>query len=85
MDLGILEPKENDTILNIEDWADIMIEVNLDSGACRNVMPRQLAPGYSIQDSDQSRRGLGFIVGNGERVPNEGQFLRNLEPFDRPS
>ena len=56
-----------------------MIEVTLDSGACRKVMPRQLAPGYSIQDSDQSRRGLGFIVGNGERVPNEGQFLLNLE------
>ena len=56
-----------------------MIEVTLDSDACRNVMPRQCAPGYSIQDSDQSRRGLGFIVGNGERVPNEGQFLLNLE------
>ena len=78
-ELGILEPEENDVILNIDNWEDIMIEVTLDSGACRNIMPRQCAPGYSIQDSDQSRRGPGFIVGNGERVPNDGQFLLNLE------
>ena len=56
-----------------------MIEVTLDSGACRDVMARQCAPACSIQVSDQSRRGLGFIVGNGERVPNEGQFLFNIE------
>ena len=56
VELGILEAEENDFILNIDNWEDIVIEATLDSSACRNVMPRPCAPGYSIQDSDQSRR-----------------------------
>ena len=56
-----------------------MVEVTLDSGACRNVMLCECAPGYPIQDWNSSRRGLGFIVGNGERVPNEGLTILNFE------
>ena len=37
------------------------------------------APGYPVQDSASSRRGLGFTVSNGERVPNEGQSVLDLE------
>ena len=37
------------------------------------------APGYEVQDSPGSRRGQNFIVGNGERVPNEGQISVNFE------
>ena len=40
-ELGILEPEENDAILNIDNWEDVMIDVTLDSGVCRNVMPCQ--------------------------------------------
>ena len=36
------------------------------------------APGYAVQDSPGSRRGQNFIVGNGERVPNEGQIFVNF-------
>jgi hypothetical protein len=81
-ELGILEPDEDDNILTVDNWEDITVEVVLDSGACRHVMARENAPGYQVQDSAASRRGLGFIVGNGERIPNEGQFVLNLDADD---
>ena len=71
--------EEDEAILNVDDWQDIMVDMTLDSGACRHVMPRERALGYPIQDPTASRRGLGFIVGNGERVPNKGQFVLNLD------
>jgi hypothetical protein len=81
-ELGIIEPDDDDTILTVDNWEDIMVEVVLDSGACRHVMARENAPGYQVHDSSASRRGLGFIVGNGERIPNEGQFVLNLDADD---
>ena len=42
-------------------------------------MARESAPGYQVHESSASRRGLGFVVGNGERIPNEGQFVLNLD------
>ena len=80
--MSILEPEEDDVILRVENWEDIMIEVVLDSGACRHVMARESAPGYQVHDSNASRRGLGFVVGNGERIPNEGQVVLNLDADD---
>ena len=56
-----------------------MIEIVLDSGACRQVMAREDAPGYQVHESNASRRGLGFVVSNGERIPNEGQFVLILD------
>ena len=70
MNLGVAEPEEDETILNVDSCEDIMVEVTLDSSACRHVMARENAPGYSVQDSSASRRGLGFIVGSGERISN---------------
>ena len=82
-ELGIIEPDDDDeTLLTVDNWEDIMVEVVLDSGACRHVMARENAPGYQVHDSSASRRGLGFIVGNGERIPNEGQFVLNLDADD---
>ena len=78
VDLGILETEEDKAVLAIDGWQDIMVEVTLDSGACRNVMPRECAPDYPIQDSNARRRGLAFVSGNGERVPKEDQFIFNL-------
>ena len=60
-------------------WSDIDIDVVLDSGCSDHVMNVELdAPGYPITPSDGSRSGRGFIVGNGERIPNEGQATVNL-------
>ena len=35
-ELGIIEPDEDDTILAVDNWEDIMVEVVLDSGSCRS-------------------------------------------------
>ena len=74
-----MEENEDEVVLNIKDWQDVEIEVTLDSGCCRHVLPAESAPGYLIQDSPGSRRGANFVVGNGQRVPNEGQVCLNLE------
>jgi hypothetical protein len=62
-----------------EKWQDIDLMMTLDSGCCKHVLPADAAPGYEISDSPGSRRGQGFTVGNGAKVPNEGQMSLNLE------
>ena len=63
------------------DWVDTEIEICLDSGCCEHVMDLGDAPGYStfLTESPGSKRQQKFIVGNGARVPNEGQLLLNME------
>ena len=63
------------------DWVDTEIEVCLDSGCCDHVMDMQDAPEYQafLMESSGSKRKQHFIVGNGARVPNEGELLLNLE------
>ena len=78
-ELGILEPDEDEAILNVANWEDVMVEIILDSGACRHVMPRECAPGYPIHGASSSLRSLGYIVSSGDRVPNEGQSVFNLD------
>ena len=65
-------------------WSDIEIDMVLDSGCSDHVMNVELdAPGYSVRPSESSRQGRGFIVGNGERVPNECETALNLTATDR--
>ena len=54
----------------MEDWKGVELEVVLDSGCSKNVMPADCAPGYRVRQTPESRLGHNFIVGNGERVPN---------------
>ena len=69
----------DDIVLNME-WNDMDVEIALDSGCCDHIMDvEELAPGYTITESERSKRGAGFIVGNGERLPNEGEAILNLE------
>ena len=77
--LNVCTVDDKTEVMNVKDWEDVDIEVTLDSGACRHVMPTEDAPGYDIQDSPGSRRGQNFIVGNGEKVPNEGQVHLSLQ------
>ena len=71
-----VEPE--DELKNFTEWRDVYVDVALDSGACRHVMAAEDAPGYAVQDSPGSRRGQNFIVGDDERVPNEGQISVNF-------
>ena len=61
-ELGMCEAEEEDIVLSVENWEDIMIEVVLDSGACRHVVARESAPGYQVHEPSASRRGLGFVA-----------------------
>jgi hypothetical protein len=40
------------------------------------------APGYQVKPSEGSRSGRGFLVGNGERVSNDGEASLNLRMVD---
>ena len=37
------------------------------------------APGYSIGESEGSRKKHGFVVGNGEKIPNRGEMNLKLD------
>ena len=55
------------------------MEVTLDSGACDHVMDVETCPlGYEVHESEGSTRGGGVLVGNGERIPNDGEVHLNL-------
>jgi hypothetical protein len=60
---------------------DKEIELTLDSGCCEHVIDLSDAEGYAayLVQSPGSKRGQNFIVGNGEKVPNDGQLVLNLE------
>ena len=57
-----------------DEWQDVDLQVTLVSGCCKHVLPADAAPGYEVADSPFSMRGTSFTVGNGARVPNEGQM-----------
>ena len=78
-DVLVCTTDDGDSELLLGEWEDIEIEVTLDSGCCDHVLDSCDAPGYDIAESPGSRRNQNFIVGNGARVPNEGQVLLNLE------
>ena len=70
---------EAEVLMPDQDWVDTDVEIILDSGACSHVIDAEDAPGYRLEESPGSRRGAAFTVGNGERVPNEGQMSLRFE------
>ena len=74
-----MDTDDHDDEILIADWQDLEIEITLDSGCCEHVMDIGDAPGYLVGESPGSRRKQNFIVGNGEKVPNEGQVNLNLQ------
>ena len=70
---------DGDEITPVECWQDRDIEIMLDSGCCNHVLDTDGAPGSLVSASPGSRRGQNFIVGNGERVPNDGQACLHME------
>ena len=59
-------------------WVDVEFEVALDSGAIVHVCHEDDAPGYMLQESTGSRRKQHFTVGDGGRLPNQGEKRLNL-------
>ena len=69
----LLDSDNSGQVLQINEWIDVDLEMDLDSGASEHVMDLEDAPGYVASESTASRRGQGFVVGSGARVPNAGQ------------
>ena len=61
------------------EWQDVKFEVALDSGSIVNVCHPDDCPGYVIQESVGSKRGQNFIVGDGGKLANLGEWNLNLE------
>ena len=55
------------------------VEITLDSGCCDHVLHAGEVPGYTILQSAGSRRRQHFVVGNGHKVPNQGEVHLNLD------
>ena len=70
---------EYDHALLGDTWQDLEIEVTLDSGCVEHVCDAGETPGYSIVASPGSKRRQNFIVGNGHKIPNQGEVHLNLE------
>jgi len=66
-------------LVNHADWIEVEFDVALDSGATDHVCHSGDVPGYIVEASPGSKAGQGFIVGNGARVPNDGQTLLSLQ------
>jgi hypothetical protein len=71
--------KSSQALVNTSDWQDVEFEVALDSGCTDNVCHPGDVPRYPIEPSMGSRHSQGFLVGNGARVPNEGQAHLSLQ------
>ena len=70
-------------LVNDAEWIDVEFEVALDSGSTDHVCHSGDVPGYVVEASPGSRAGQGFIVGNGARVPNDGQAVLNLQATNK--
>ena len=90
--LGLLDQVESDllpctmeppdpSILMAADFVETEIIITLDSGCCEHVMDLADAMGYQdhLTPSPGSRNRQHFVVGNGQRIPNEGQVQLNME------
>ena len=73
------DAEHTELLVNEQEWEDIEFEVALDSGSIVNVCHPDDCPGYVITESDGSKSGQNFVVGNGGRLKNMGQWNLNLE------
>ena len=77
----VVDPIADHAVLSAENWVDIEFEVALDSGSQDHVCDEQDCPGYVTEVSPGSSRGQCFIVGDGGKLPNQGQRQLNMQPM----
>ena len=77
--LNVFEAEDMELLVNEREWEDVQFEVALDSGSIVNVCHPDDCPGYAITESAGSRAGQNFVVGDGGRLPNMGEWNLNLE------
>ena len=49
------------------------IQVTVDSGAMRNVIPKSVAQAFAIEESDMTKAGINFVAANDSVIKNYGQ------------
>ena len=64
--------------MNVSDWQGVYVDVAIVIRACRQVVAADDAPGYVVHGLLSCRWGQIFIVGNGVRVPKDGQVAVNF-------
>ena len=81
--IAICEGEENDgdehALAAAQEWVDVEFEVALDSGSTDNVCHKGDAPGYTVVPSQGSQRGQKFVIGDGNKISNDGQVCLNLQ------
>ena len=78
----VTDDGEDGYIMPVSDqWVDTEIEITLDSGCCEHVMDIADAPGYGtfIAECAGSKKRQNLIVGNGQKVPNQGPVILNMQ------
>ena len=76
--LNLFELEDVELLVNEQEWEDVEFEVALDSGSIVNVCHPDDCPGYAITESVGSKSGQHFVVGDGGRLPNMGEWNLNL-------
>ena len=79
--LLVITEEDGEALVGDGDWVDCEIDLTLDSGCVDHIIDLGDCPGYEafMVESAKSKRKQGYIVGNGARVPNEGEVCLNLE------
>ena len=54
----------------------------LDSGSTDNACHPGDAPGYAVEASQGSKRGQKFVVGDGNKISNDGEVRLNLQTIE---
>ena len=82
--LSVVTVEDDPSITSLEDSAETIIELTLDSGYCDHVLFISDTPGYAcvLGPSPGSKQGHNFIVGRGERLLSQGQTRVNMEAED---
>ena len=70
--------EEDPAALTADTFVETDIVLTLDSGCCDHIVDLADAPGYNavLEPSPGSLRKQRFVVGNGSRVPKQGQDPR---------
>ena len=70
--------------MSMEDFVETDIVLTLDSGCCDHIADMADFPGYAhmLTPSLGSERGQRFVVGNGDRVKNQGQVKVRMKSKD---
>ena len=70
---------DDEIFANAQELVDVEFEVALDSGSTDNVCHELDPPGYMVEPSAGSRRGQRFVIGDGNKIANDGQANLNLQ------